>query len=72
MAYTQQQHDTLEAAIAQGALKVKYGDKEIEYRSLKDMQIILNNMKSELGLLKQNSGRRFASYSNGISRNCID
>ena len=35
--WTQEQLDALNAAIAEGALRVKYQDKEVEYRSLSDM-----------------------------------
>ena len=49
--FTQAQIDALSEAIAQGAKKVKYGDKEVEYRSLKEMQEILQVMKEDLGLI---------------------
>lgn len=55
MAYTQLQLDTLKDAIAQGALTVKYGDKEITYRSLNEMIRIKNIMEVELGLVRQNN-----------------
>lgn len=41
---------TLEEAIQQGILTVKYSDKEITYRSLKDMMHLLDIMKRKLGL----------------------
>lgn len=66
MAYTQQQLDTLQAAIAQGVLEVNYGDKKVTYRSLKEMREIEYSMKQDLGLLKSNSGRRFAQFSKGV------
>tara|TARA_R110000803_G_scaffold162194_1_gene225787 strand:+ start:2667 stop:2906 length:240 start_codon:yes stop_codon:yes gene_type:complete len=47
--YTEENLANLEAAIAEGALKVKYADKEIEYRSLKDMLKIVDIMKKALG-----------------------
>lgn len=72
MAYTIEQHDALEAAIAQGALKVKYGDKEVQFRNLDDMIRILNLMKAQLGMLLPNGGRKFASFSNGIKPGCSD
>ena len=53
MAYTQQQVDDLEKAIAQGALRVRYNDKEIIYRSLEEMRAILNEMKNALGINKK-------------------
>lgn len=65
-AYTQLQYDTLQAAIAQGALKVEYGDKKVEYRSLKDMLELLNIMGNDLGLVPARSGRRYATFSKGL------
>lgn len=40
----------LENAIADGTLRVKYSDKEIEYNSLKEMLRLRELMKKELGL----------------------
>lgn len=51
--FTTDNLELLEAAIAEGALKVKYTDKEIEYRSLKDMLKIRDLIKKELGLCKR-------------------
>ena len=48
--YTLERLRCLESAIAEGALKVKYSDKEIEYRSLKDMLKIRDDIKRDLGL----------------------
>lgn len=62
MAYIQQQYEKLTEAISQGALKVKYGDKEVEYRSLSEMLQIKKMMEDELGLTKKSS-RRYAVFS---------
>jgi len=35
--FTQTQLDALDAALAEGVRRVKYQDKEVEYRSLRDM-----------------------------------
>jgi hypothetical protein len=48
--FTQDQLNALEAAIADGALKVKYSDKEVEYRSLGEMLKIRDIMINALGL----------------------
>jgi hypothetical protein len=48
MAWTQEDIDKLESAMAEGALRVKYKDKEIEYRSLREMQKLLEQMKQEV------------------------
>lgn len=50
--FTAEQLISLEAAIADGALKVKYSDKEVEYRSLDEMLKIRDMMRDELGLNK--------------------
>lgn len=50
--FTPEQLIALEAAIADGALRVKYSDKEVEYRSLKEMLQTRDLMRSELGLNK--------------------
>jgi hypothetical protein len=52
MAYTQNDIDTLKAAIATGARRVKFGSgpdaHEVEYRSLADMQAVLAEMTIEV------------------------
>ena len=49
MAYTQAQLVALEAAIAEGALTVKYQDKQVTYRSLDEMIRLRNMMRREMG-----------------------
>lgn len=49
MGFNQQQIDALEKAISQGALKVKYQDREVQYRSLDEMMSILNMMQKSVG-----------------------
>lgn len=66
MAYTQEQHDTLEAAIGQGASEVRYGDKRVVYKSLDEMLRILKIMKRQLGILPANSGKSYVAFSKGI------
>ena len=46
--FTLEKLHALECAIAEGALKVKYSDKEIEYRSLNEMMKIRDIMKKQL------------------------
>ena len=50
--FTLEKLTALECAIAEGALRVKYSDKEIEYRSLNEMMKIRDIMKRALGLCK--------------------
>lgn len=54
-AFTNEALMLLEKAIAEGVLKVKYSDKEIEYRSLDDMLKARELMRRQLGL-KDKSG----------------
>lgn len=66
MAYTLEQYTALQAAIAEGALTVRYADKSVQYRSLDEMMRILKLMATELGLNSNNDGgRRYASFSKG-------
>lgn len=69
MAYTQQQLDILDAAIAQGALTVEYADKKVTYRSLDEMFRIRNLMASALNpsSSNKNTGRKYADYRSGLS-----
>jgi len=67
--YTLLQYQTLTDAIASGALKVKYGDKEVEYRSLDDMIRLQIMMKNCLFPEQNtNNGRKYASFSKGTNR----
>lgn len=63
MAFTPQQLAILDAAIAEGTLKVEYGDKKVEYRSLNEMLNIRALMAAELGEGKPR--RTYASFSKG-------
>ena len=64
--YTIEQYHALVAAIAQGALRVEYGDKKVEYRSLLQMLTIKKLMEQELFPGKNNNGRTYASFSKGV------
>lgn len=50
--FTFERLEALEAAIAEGVTRVKYTDKEIEYRSLDDMMKARDLMRRKLGLKK--------------------
>lgn len=60
--YTQTQYAALAAAIATGALVVKYADKEVTYRSLNEMKTLLNDMAIDLGLSTNKGKRRIADF----------
>lgn len=66
MAYTLTQLDLLNVAISQGVTKVIYADKTVEYRSLDEMYRIKSEMMLELGLIKPDSGRRYAEFRSGL------
>jgi hypothetical protein len=67
MAFSQEQLDALEAAIAEGALVVKYADKQITYRSLSEMMQIRDMIRRKLGLLDSGAGRIYPSVSKGTA-----
>lgn len=62
--FTEDQFNTLNAAIAQGVLEVKYADKTVIYRSLKEMLTLRTLMKEELGIKR--SGRKYAKFNKGL------
>lgn len=66
MPYTNQQYETLKAAIASGALSVNYGDKQVTYRSLAEMKQILSMMEAELGINKAGGKKKYTSFTKGI------
>lgn len=67
MAWTQSQLTAIEAAIALGAMKVKYEDREVTYHSLAEMLRLRDMMRAELG--QTTPGRRLihAAYSKGTT-----
>ena len=67
MAYTLDQLQTLQAAIASGANTVKYGDKTVIYNSLTDMLRAESIMKAELFPTQVPSRRKFAEFSKGLT-----
>lgn len=68
--YTLEDLQNLEEAIAKGIKKVKYTDKEIEYRSVDEMLKVRDLIKACLGLDDgRNDGRglrRVAQHSKGL------
>jgi hypothetical protein len=68
MAFTQAQLDALEAAITGGELKVKYGDKEVTYRTLDEMIRIRDMMRRDLGLASATNSRVYMTHSKGYER----
>lgn len=67
MAWTTQQYTDLQNAIATGATKVRYSDKEVTYRSLEEMRSLLAEMAAELGIVTTSgAGRRVANFTSSL------
>lgn len=67
MAFTQSQLDALDEAIASGTLKVKYSDKEVEYRSLREMMQLRDFMARKLGQTSAAAARIYPTVSKGLN-----
>lgn len=65
-AATQTELDILEAAINSGATRVKYQDREVEYRSLEEMMQIRDRMRAELGITSGTMRRIISQYDTGL------
>ncbi|MTI13353.1 phage head-tail joining protein [Sansalvadorimonas verongulae] len=63
MAFTQQQLNALEDAIAMGTLEVEYGDKKVKYRSLGEMMRIRDMMRMDI---EKPQRARVAHFSKGL------
>ncbi len=67
MAWTNDQIRALEMAYSQGVLEVEYPDgTRKKFRSLDEMERILNRMQKQASGATRNSGRRFAYYDKGL------
>lgn len=66
MAFTQQQLDKLEDAIAQGVLEVQYQDKKVTYRSLDEMMRVRDRIRESLGKASTKSNRTYFKTSKGF------
>lgn len=72
-AFTVENLMALEKALVDGVRRVKYADKEIEYRNLDEIKDLVNEMRRALGMGKQGGkpglfgGRRIiARHSKGL------
>ncbi len=54
MAYTEEQLNALEAALAKGEKRVTFGDKTVEYRSIDELRLAIRDV--ERGLFEQAAG----------------
>ena len=68
MSYTTEDLAAIETAIKSGTLRVKYADREVEYRSLDDLFRIRTAIRSDLGLIGDNGGRQrtYPEYGKGL------
>jgi hypothetical protein len=48
MPYTVEQIAAMKSALASGVLRVRFSDRELEYRSFKEMQAIIDAAEAEL------------------------
>lgn len=65
--FTLSQYNALVSAIASGATRVKYSDKEVEYRSLAEMRALLNDMALDLGITQNAAPQRTVGlYCSGL------
>ncbi len=66
MSFTQEQLTTLEEAIAQGAMQVKFQDKEVRYQSVNDMLLLRDVMRRALGISNAKNSRVYAKFNNDL------
>ncbi len=48
MAYTQEQLDALQAALAKGEKRVTFADKTVEYRTVDELKAAIRDVKADL------------------------
>jgi hypothetical protein len=58
VAFSQTDLDALDAALRTGSTRVRYADREIQYRSLAELQQLRNIMRRELGQVSNGASRR--------------
>lgn len=64
--YTLEQLQTLTDAIATGAKSVKYGDKEVVYKTSQEMEATQKKMMIYLGLMQEPSGTILIEHDRGF------
>jgi hypothetical protein len=62
MAFSSEQLAALEAAIAEGALRVRYDGKEVQYRSLSEMLQVRDMIRRQLLGGERTPTRKYLSY----------
>jgi len=66
LAYTQDQIDSLKAAVAKGVTRLKMGDEEVQFASLADMRRQIREMESEVVGATANMSISFPKTSRGL------
>lgn len=66
MAFSAEDLDALEDAIATGALEVEYEDRKVRYRSLNEMLRARDLVRKKLGLIDGSFHDRRASSTKGL------
>lgn len=68
MTWTTDDLTAIETAIKSGTLRVKYADREVQYRSLGELVRIRDMIRDDLGQLGDNHGRirRYFEHSKGL------
>jgi len=66
--WTQADLDSLRSAMRRGVRKVKYADREEEYRSLREMKALEREAEEELGQRSKGPNRRIAMGDKGLGR----
>lgn len=64
--YTAEQLAALTEAIAQGALRVRYSDKEVQYRSLSEMLQLQGIMEASVNPIPKKPTRLYAQFNKGV------
>ncbi len=72
MAFTQAQLDAIEEAIASGAMKVKYADKEVTYQSMSDLLRARDTIRRALGITTGASSRVYPTVSKNLDYDTED
>lgn len=67
--YTEDDLKAIKSAYAQGAFRVKYADKEVEYRSLAEMKQIISEIEACLRPSKRRKRVKYAVYNNNYDNN---
>ncbi len=65
MGWTTEDLKAIEDAIANGTKRVKYTDKEVEYRDLKELLQARDLIRNELGITEGRNKRLQAEFSRG-------